>query len=73
VGRDLTWNWLRGNWPQIYQFYKSGSVSSAASIIGTCAGSFNKEFELKELKAFYDEKILGIASALKWSESVLEK
>ena len=51
ICRDLTWNWLRGNWPKIYKYYYlSGDLSSAETLVETCASSFNKEFELKELE-----------------------
>ena len=63
IGRDLTWNWLRGNWPKIYKYYYlSGDLSSAETLVETCASSFNKEFELKELQSFYEEKLLEIGS-----------
>jgi hypothetical protein len=50
VGRDLTWNWLRANWPAISRYFKAGIDSSLGDIISACASDFNKEFELDELQ-----------------------
>ena len=73
IGRDLTWNWLRGNWPKIYKYYLSGDLSSAGTLVATCASSFNKEFELKELQSFYKEKLLEIGSGKLVTESAILK
>ncbi len=73
VGRDLAWNWLRGNWPEIYEYFKSGSISSAGGIIASCASAFNKEFELKELQEFYNEKLSELGIGKRSTESALLK
>jgi hypothetical protein len=73
VGRDLAWNWLRGNWPEIHEYFKSGSVSAAGKIIASCASAFNKEFELKELQGFYNEKLSELGIGKTSTESALLK
>ena len=73
VGRDLAWNWLRGNWEEIHEYFKSGSVSSAGTIISSCASAFNKEFELKELQEFYNEKLSELGTGQRTTESALLK
>ena len=73
VGRDLAWNWLRGNWAHIYNFYKSGSVSSAGSLIATCASTFNNDFELQELEEFYRDKLNELGSGKRSAESAIQK
>jgi hypothetical protein len=64
---------VRANWPEIHQFYKSGSVSSAGGVLSFSASSFNKEFELKELQTFFDEKLLELGSGKVSVESALQK
>jgi len=71
VGRDLAWNWLRGDWPEIYEYFRSGSVSSAGRIIELCASDFNKELQLKELQEFYNEKLSELGSGKRKTESAL--
>jgi hypothetical protein len=73
VGRDMTWNWLRGNWPKIYKYFLSGDLSSAGTLVASSASSFNTEFELKELQSFFDEKILEIGTGKLLTESAILK
>ena len=72
IGRDLAWNWVRGNWPQIYKYYLSGSISSAGRLVGFCASAFNKEFELKELKDFYEKKVNELGFGKRSTESAIQ-
>lgn len=72
VGRDLAWNWLRGNWPKIYEYYLSGSISSAGRLVASCASAFNKEFELNELKEFYNERVNELGYGKRSTESAIQ-
>ena len=62
VGRDLVWNWLRANWATIQRYFKAGIDSTLGDIISAIASDFNKEFELDELRKFYDEKLPQLGS-----------
>jgi len=73
VGRDLAWNWLRGYWPEIYEYFKSGSVSSAGKIIELCASDFSKDLQFKELQEFYNEKLSELGTGKRKTESTLLK
>jgi len=73
VGRDLTWNWLRANWPAISRYFKAGIDSSLGDIISACASDFNKEFELDELQKFYNEKLSELGTGKRSTESAIEK
>ena len=73
VGRDLVWNWLRANWATIQRYFKAGIDSTLGDIISAIASDFNKEFELDELRKFYDEKLPQLGSGKRSTENAIQK
>lgn len=64
IGRDIAWDWLRGNWVEISGYFDTAIASSTGKIVLEIASDFNTEQNLKELKEFYEEHkdSLGTAS-----------
>ena len=73
VGRDLVWNWLRGNWPTISKYFKVGIDSSLGDIIASIAADFNKEFELNDLQNFYNQKLSELGTSKRSLENSIHK
>uniref|UniRef100_H2YEN8 Aminopeptidase n=1 Tax=Ciona savignyi TaxID=51511 RepID=H2YEN8_CIOSA len=70
--RDITWDFLRGNWDFIYGVYGTGFFSFSG-IISSCTSHFSTQFELQELEAFKAENADQLGSGVSSVDQALEK
>ncbi|XP_003969479.2 aminopeptidase N-like isoform X1 [Takifugu rubripes] len=73
VGMPLAWNFIREKWDYIFQLYGKGSFSFSGLVSGITK-RFSTEFELQELKRFYEDKRrVGFGSATLAMEQAIER
>eukprot|EP01100_Stratorugosa_tubuloviscum_P002329 TRINITY_DN1544_c0_g2_i1.p1 TRINITY_DN1544_c0_g2~~TRINITY_DN1544_c0_g2_i1.p1 ORF type:complete len:897 (+),score=492.54 TRINITY_DN1544_c0_g2_i1:157-2847(+) len=53
TGRELTWQFLKNNWPKIYQIYGDGYML-LTRIVGVCTEYFSTEEKADEIEAFFN-------------------
>ena len=68
IGRDMTWDWLRGNWDEISTYFDTAISSSVGHMISSITSDFNTQLKLKELEEFYNTNKAHLRTAKKDTE-----
>ena len=63
LGRYVAWNWIRGNWSRLAQYFDTGLSTRFKIIVSSVAEDFNTAFDLKELEEFIEENREELGSA----------
>lgn len=71
VGRDLAWNYLQDQWPNVLEYFGPGS-GHLSSLIKSVGKIFNTQLELKELEKFQADNAGQLGSATRALEQSLE-
>ncbi|XP_069101890.1 uncharacterized protein [Argopecten irradians] len=71
IGRDIAWNFIQEKWDTLMKDFGGGSFSFAR-VISSVASSFNKEFDLEQLRNFKEEHP-GMGSGTRGYEQAVEK
>lgn len=71
VGHDLAWNYVQDQWPQIIQYFGSGS-GHVRKIIKYSTKTFNTPLEVRELEKFQSDYNGQLGSAVREVKQALE-